>query len=234
MQLDYSEADQNLFAAIRKAPAGAVGFLQHAHKLAVVVKMLLGEIPARDTFRQPILERPLAPYFAITQAVRLGDPGQFNAVLDAHAAKFRADGTYTLVQRLRQSVIKAGVRIICLSYSRIALEAIAGKLQLDSAEDAEYIVAKCIRDGVIDAVIDHDAGFVASKDVVDLYATGEPQEAFHQRIMFCLKLHNDSVKRMQYPPTAYRKYLETPEQRRERELLDIELAEESDEEEGGL
>eukprot|EP00911_Craspedida_sp_UC1_P002758 UC1_evm1s2022 len=237
IQLDYSEAGEHLFAAIRKAPAGAVGFLQHAHKLAVVVKMLLGEIPARDTFRQPILERPLAPYFAITQAVRQGDLGQFNAVLEQHTEKFKADDTYTLILRLRQSVIKAGVRIICLSYSRISLEAIATKLQLDSTEDAEYIVAKCIRDGVIEATIDHDGKFVASKDVVDVYATGEPLEAFHQRISFCLKMHNDSVKSMQYPPNAYRKYLETPEQRREREMLDIELAEEiakeEEEEEGG-
>ena len=237
IQLDYSEAGEHLFAAIRKAPAGAVGFLQHAHKLAVVVKMLLGEIPARDTFRQPILERPLAPYFAITQAVRQGDLGLFNAVLEQHTEKFKADDTYTLILRLRQSVIKAGVRIICLSYSRISLEAIATKLQLDSTEDAEYIVAKCIRDGVIEATIDHDGKFVASKDVVDVYATGEPLEAFHQRISFCLKMHNDSVKSMQYPPNAYRKYLETPEQRREREMLDIELAEEiakeEEEEEGG-
>lgn len=29
IQLDYSEADQHLFAAIRKAPANAIGFLEH-------------------------------------------------------------------------------------------------------------------------------------------------------------------------------------------------------------
>ena len=33
-----------------------------------------------------------------------------------------------------------------------------------------------------------------SKDTVDVYATKEPQLAFHQRIEFCLNLHNDSVK----------------------------------------
>ena len=32
------------------------------------------------------------------------------------------------------------------------------------------------------------------KDVLDVYATSEPQEAFHQRASFCLKLYNDSIK----------------------------------------
>lgn len=36
----------------------------------------------------------------------------------------------------------AGVRMISLSYSRISLADIAQKLQLDSPEDAEFIVAK--------------------------------------------------------------------------------------------
>lgn len=127
-------------------------------------------------------------------AVRSGDMAKFTSIVEEFGAHFKTDETYTLILRLRHNVIKAGVRIISLSYSRISLQAIADKLLLDSADDAEYIVAKCIRDGVIEATIDHKNRFVASKDVVDVYATGEPQEAFHQRIMFCLKLHNDSVK----------------------------------------
>lgn len=60
-------------------------------------------------------------------------------------------------------MIKTGVRMINLSYSRISLADIANKLQLDSAEDAEFIVAKAIRDGVIDANIDHQEGYIRSK-----------------------------------------------------------------------
>lgn len=37
-----------------------------------------------------------------------------------------------------------GVRMISLSYSRISLADIAQKLQLDSPEDAEFIVAKVV------------------------------------------------------------------------------------------
>ena len=60
-------------------------------------------------------------------------------------------------------MIKAGVRRISLAYSRISLRDICIKLQLDSEEDAEYIVAKAIRDGVIDATIDHEKGSMSSK-----------------------------------------------------------------------
>ena len=53
--------------------------------------------------------------------------------------------------------------MISLSYSRISLADIAEKLSLESTQDAEYIVAKAIRDGVIEAVINHDEGYVQSR-----------------------------------------------------------------------
>src|SRR5689334_11056189 len=82
------------------------------------------------------------------------------------------------VVRLRHNVIKAGIRMISLSYSRISLRDICLKLRLDSEADAEYIVAKAIRDGVIDAVIDHENGYIQSKENADVYSTTEPQNAF--------------------------------------------------------
>jgi 26S proteasome regulatory subunit N3 len=47
----------------------------------------------------------------------------------------------------------------------ITMQDIAAKLHLASADDAEYIVAKAIRDGGIDAVIDHEGGSMSSKEV---------------------------------------------------------------------
>ena len=55
-----------------------------------------------------------------------------------------------LILRLRHNVIKTGLRAISLSYSRISLADVASKLTLGSREDAEFIVAKAIRDGVIE------------------------------------------------------------------------------------
>jgi 26S proteasome regulatory subunit N3 len=89
--------------------------------------------------------------------------------------------------------------MISLSYSKISLKDICLKLHLDSEEDAEFIVAKAIRDGVIDAVIVHEAGYVKTKEIADVYSTGEPQDAYNQRISFCLQLHNDSVKALRFP-----------------------------------
>jgi len=50
-----------------------------------------------------------------------------------------------------------------------------------------------------------------SKETSDVYCTREPQLAFHQRIAFCLNIHNQSVKAMRYPPKAYNKDLESAE-----------------------
>uniref|UniRef100_A0A8C1ZH47 26S proteasome non-ATPase regulatory subunit 3 n=1 Tax=Cyprinus carpio TaxID=7962 RepID=A0A8C1ZH47_CYPCA len=210
IQLEYSEARRTLTNALRKAPQHtAVGFKQTVHKLLIVVELLLGEIPDRLQFRQPSLKRSLLPYFLMTQAVRAGNLAKFNQALDQFGEKFQADGTYTLIIRLRHNVIKTGVRMISLSYSRISLTDIAQKLQLDSPEDAEFIVAKAIRDGVIEASINHEKGYVQSKETMDIYSTREPQLAFHQRISFCLDIHNMSVK-----------------ERREREQQDLEFAKE--------
>jgi 26S proteasome regulatory subunit N3 len=60
---------------------------------------------------------------------------------------------------------------------------------------------------VIEATLDHEGGFLVSSEVADLYRTDEPQRAFHRRIVFCLDVHNDSVRAMRYPPADYKRML---------------------------
>lgn len=196
IQLQYTEAHSHLIGATRKSPSShsARGFYQASHKLLVVVELLMGDIPDRAVFRQPALERAMQPYFLLAQAVGVGDLDGFLNIVNTHTATFRKDGTYTLILRLRQNVIKTGIRMMSLSYSRISLRDICLRLGLDSEESAEYIVAKAIRDGVIEATLDHEQGYMKSKDVGDIYATREPGEAFHERIRACLALHDESVK----------------------------------------
>merc|ERR1711997_440558 len=160
------------------------------------------------------------PYLQVTQAVKSGDLGRFGEVLKKFAKQFTADHTYTLITRLHHNVIKTAVKTISLAYSKITFADIAQKLLLDSPDDAEFIVAKAIRDGVIEAELDHDQGIMQSKD------TREPQIAFNQRIEWCLDLHNQSVRAMRFPPKSYNKELESAEERREREAQDLELAKE--------
>lgn len=230
-RLEYSSAHKYLVQAMRKAPqTAAVGFRQTVQKLAVTVELLLGDIPERQIFRQAALRRALAPYFQLTQAVRLGNLQRFGEVLENFGPQFRSDHTFTLILRLRHNVIKTAIRSIGSSYSRISFADIARKLGLDSGVDAEFIVAKAIRDGVIEATLDPENGFMRSKETSDIYCTREPLLAFHQRITFCLDLHNQSVKAMRYPPKSYGKDLESAEERREREQQDLELAKEMAEE----
>ncbi|KAG9243629.1 proteasome regulatory subunit C-terminal-domain-containing protein [Calycina marina] len=219
IQLRYTEAHEHLTAATRKAPSSpsAAGFFQTATKLLLVVELLMGDIPERATFRQASLERALQPYLLLVQAVRVGLLGDFEAAIKQHNDTFRRDGTYTLILRLRQNVIKTGIRMMSLSYSRISLRDICIRLKLESEESAEYIVAKAIRDGVIEASLDRERGFMKSKEVGDVYATREPGEAFHDRIRACLVLHDESVKAMRFPMNQHRLELKNAQEARERE-----------------
>jgi len=231
-QLDYSEAFKNLNQAIRKAPQNAaIGFKQAATKLLVVVQLLLGEVPERHIFRDQHLMMSLHPYLQLTQAVLAGDLAKFSTVLEKYSDKFMKEGTMTLINRLRHNVIKTGIKSVALSYSRISLADVADKLQLDSPEDAEYIIAKAIHDGVIEATIDHEKGYMQSNDSANVYGTNEPLKAYHERIRFCLDIHNHSIKAMRFPPKSYNDNLEDAQKQREREQQDLEYAKEIAEEE---
>jgi 26S proteasome regulatory subunit N3 len=203
VQLHYSDAFASLTQALRKAPQkAAVGFRQSATKLLILVQLLMGDIPERSLFSPKELQKSLAPYLALTQAVRVGDLAQFNAAMTKHKVVFERDGIYSLIVRLRSNVIKAGLRKINLAYSKISIQDICAKLKLDSVDDGEYMVAKAIHDGVIDATVDRAAREVFSKEVVDVYATNEPQQAYHKRIQFTMEIHHQAVKSLRYPQTA--------------------------------
>ena len=235
---DSSEAVQ--------APSGAQGFRNTATKWLMLVRLLLGEVPAHEDFQGPGAARSLAPYFRLTQAVRLGDLTAFRRVMcyvgvrtteqpcsstharrpqllhscqacrqvaEAEEAVWMKDRTHNLVVRLRHNVIRAGLFRISLAYWRISLADVASKLGacsicsacqqpaaspnfavsagLASVQDTEYIVAKAIRDGGIEAEIDHEHGWITSRATPNTYSTSDPQLAFHRRVAFCMDLHNE-------------------------------------------
>eukprot|EP00879_Flechtneria_rotunda_P013605 GHRR01014211.1.p1 GENE.GHRR01014211.1~~GHRR01014211.1.p1 ORF type:complete len:482 (+),score=152.15 GHRR01014211.1:911-2356(+) len=185
IQLEYTEAKEVLQQASRKAPTCAHGFRVACNKWLILVRLLLGEIPERAEFSAAGMREPLAPYFELTTAVRSGDLATFRAATDKYAAAFKADRTINLITRLQYNVIRTGLRRINLAYSRISLQDVAEKLCLPSADDAEYICAKAIRDGGIDAVLDHEGGFLATRELTDLYSTSEPQVSELVRLLWC-------------------------------------------------
>lgn len=221
IQLEYSKAYSLLLMAMRKAPQDyAFGFMKSVTKLMVLVQLLMGGIPERSLFNggnHVEVRDALKPYLYLTQAVRAGDIQTFNLIAEHPDYKplFVRDKNYSLIQRLGHNVLKAGLKKISVSYSRINFADIATKLRLPSPTAAEFVCAKAVRDGVIEATIDHSNGWLISEEMVDIYSSEEPQRAFHKRIVFCLELHNDAVKAMRYPPTddaLYKKQLAVEEE----------------------
>ncbi|XP_073026595.1 probable 26S proteasome non-ATPase regulatory subunit 3 [Primulina eburnea] len=226
IQLEYTDAKESLLQASRKAPASALGFRVQCNKWAIIVRLLLGEIPERTVFMQKGMEKALRPYFELTNAVRIGDLELFKTVAEKFSSTFSSDRTNNLIVRLRHNVIRTGLRNISISYSKISLADVAKKLRLDSPNpvaDAESIVSKAIRDGAIDATLDHANGWMVSKETGDIYSTNEPQIAFNSRIAFCLNMHNEAVRALRFPPNSH-KEKETAEKRRERHQQEQELA----------
>ncbi|KAK4782506.1 hypothetical protein SAY86_016608 [Trapa natans] len=227
IQLEYTDAKESLLQAARKAPVAARGFRIQCNKWAVIVRLLLGEIPERTIFMQKGMENALRPYFELTNAVRIGDLELFKSVAEKFANTFNTDRTHNLIVRLRHNVIRTGLRNISISYSRISLADVAKKLRLDSPNpvaDAKSIVAKAIRDGAIDATIDHEKGCMVSRETGDIYSTNEPQIAFNSRIAFCLNMYNEAVRALRFPPNNTHKEKESAEKRRERQQQEQELA----------
>ena len=73
IQLEYTDAKESLLQAARKAPVAALGFRVQCNKWAIIVRLLLGEIPERTVFMQKGMENALRPYFELTN-VSLGLP----------------------------------------------------------------------------------------------------------------------------------------------------------------
>eukprot|EP01054_Gregarina_sp_Poly1_P000334 Gregarina_sp_Poly_1__333@NODE_107_length_14129_cov_139_662779_g94_i0_p2_GENE_NODE_107_length_14129_cov_139_662779_g94_i0NODE_107_length_14129_cov_139_662779_g94_i0_p2_ORF_typecomplete_len582_score90_72PCI/PF01399_27/2_8e03PCI/PF01399_27/5_5e03PCI/PF01399_27/2_2e14Rpn3_C/PF08375_11/1_4e04Rpn3_C/PF08375_11/8_2e15TPR_MalT/PF17874_1/2_8TPR_MalT/PF17874_1/5_7CSN8_PSD8_EIF3K/PF10075_9/0_049DUF410/PF04190_13/0_25_NODE_107_length_14129_cov_139_662779_g94_i032354980 len=217
VRLEYSDAHEKLMTAVKKLPPDedfAKGFKLLALKHAIIVELLMGDVPDVALFRN---QPKLTAYEGIVQAVRQGDLAAFTKVFENYCTEYQRDGTLFLVERLRHSVIKAGLRKINNSYLRIPLADIAIKLGIKSVEDAESIVAKSIMDGIVTGVIDTEHQCLISQQSTEKYASAEPAEVFNKRIQFCSNMTKDAIKAMQYPEEDSIKARAAEAERRRRE-----------------
>ncbi|MCQ2818513.1 MAG: 26S proteasome non-ATPase regulatory subunit [archaeon] len=202
IQMNYSDAFSHLTNSYRKSPEKCgEGFKNTVNKLIIIVQLLMGEIPEVASILNKNQMRDFIsfkPYLALVKAVKQGNLDEYKQALTLFKDIFESDGNYTLAQRIRHVVIKAGLRKINLSYSRISIKDITEKLKLESEKETEYIVAKAIRDGVFLAKIDHEHGYVQSMDINDVYSTFEPQKSFMARIQFLNKIFTDAQSAMKY------------------------------------
>ncbi|XP_039070231.1 26S proteasome non-ATPase regulatory subunit 3 homolog A-like [Hibiscus syriacus] len=203
IKLEYTDAKESLLEASHKAPVTARGFRIQCNKWAILVRLLLGEIPERSIFVQKGMEKALRPYFELTNAVRIGDLELFQSIAEKFSSTFSTDKTQNLIVRLQNIVIRAGLRNISTSYSCISLADVAEKLRLNSetpVADVESIVAKAIRDGAVDATLDHANGWMVSREIGDIYSTNKPTTAFQSRIAFFLNMYNKAVEAEYFSP----------------------------------
>ena len=200
--MNYSDSYSHLSSSFRKAPEKTgLGFKNLVNKYLILVQLLMGEIPDIKSLMKSNSVRDFQefePYLLLLKIVRQGNLEQFKKGMEVYEGRFKKDGTFNLAQRIRQVVIKAGLRKINLSYSRISIKDITEKLKLDSEKEAEYIIAKAIRDGVFLATINHDEKYVQSKEIKDIYSTFEPQRAYQNRILFLNNIFVESQKSMKY------------------------------------
>lgn len=98
----------------------------------------------------------------------------FKKLLAKHSNTFQQDKNYTLILRLKHTVLKFGLKKLNISYSKISFADVRKKLSLETLEETEQIIAKAIRDGVIDAILDHESQVMRSRDTHDIYTSNDP------------------------------------------------------------
>ena len=202
IQMNYSDSYTHLSSSFRKAPEKTgEGFKNLVNKYLILVQLLMGEIPDIKSLMKSnrvVDFEEFKPYLLMLKIVRHGNLDEFKKGMTNFEFNFKKDGTLNLVQRIRQVVIKAGLRKINLSYSRISIKDITEKLKLENEKETEYIIAKAIRDGVFLATINHEKGYVQSKEIKDIYSTFEPQRSYQSRILFLNNIFVESQKSMKY------------------------------------
>ena len=202
IQMNYSDSYSHLSSSFRKAPEKTgEGFKNLVNKYLILVQLLMGEIPDIKSLMKSnrlVDFEEFKAYLLLIKLVRQGNLEEFKKGIEIYEYNYKKDGTFNLVQRIRQVVIKAGLRKINLSYSRISIKDITEKLKLENEKEAEYIIAKAIRDGVFLATINHEEGYVKSKEIKDIYSTFEPQRSYQSRILFLNNIFVESQKSMKY------------------------------------
>ncbi|KAH1099129.1 hypothetical protein J1N35_016050 [Gossypium stocksii] len=101
-------------------------------------------------------------------AVRIRDLELFKSIAEKFSSIFSSDWTHNLTVGLRHNIIRTRLRNISITYSHISLDNVANKLRLETVANAESLVAKAIRDGVINATLDHTNGCMVSKETGDI------------------------------------------------------------------
>merc|ERR1719263_96603 len=125
----------------------------------------------------------------------------FQEFMNQFINQFLEDKTYMLITRLSHNVIKTTLRKITLTYSRITIKEVSKKLNINNMLETEYVISKAIRDGIMNAFIDHEQQIMTSKNHISNCLIVDPQSQLDKRIKFCLQLHRQCLKSLSYSDT---------------------------------
>ena len=167
---EYADAFNHLNQAIRKAPDSAKGFKLQCQRTAIVVELLMGDVPNREIFSDTLMHDHASAYFKLIQSVLEGSLAKFESTVQELKETFQRDKLYGLVLRLNHIVIRIGLRKIYLAYSKISLSDVASKLNIPEG-DVEFVVAKALRDGILQGIIDHENKVLKIEGDGNLYIT---------------------------------------------------------------
>jgi len=233
VQLQYSDALAQFQQALRKGPSApgvALGFRYEVITHLVTCQLLLSEVPKMALFRTPGLAEHLRPYYDLCVVAQNGNLEEFQKAYSRHEKTFMRDKMHLLVLRLRNTVIKTGLRKINLAYSKIPLDVVAKQLGLKDVEETSWVIAKAIRDGVIEASMDFETQTMVSDEMQNLYQTREPTKVLQERTDFLFNVYQDAMKAMRYPEDFQKNVKEEETEDPEEEAKKIEEAEKEDEE----
>lgn len=190
ISLEYAEAQYHLQLSLRRLPQNkyAEPFRSLVSRHLMVVMMLQGQVPSRTM----LLDLPI--YLDLARSILNGDVLAFQEV--SQNPQFAEDGLGPLVQRLRSSVILAGLTMISHCYSRISFSDIANMLHIRSDEDAEGFCAKAAADGLIEATIDHDNGYLISVNNNKDETNAGFSERINKDIQDCFGIREDTQRIM--------------------------------------
>lgn len=190
VSLEYAEAQYHLQLSLRRLPQNkyAEPFRSLVSRHLMVVMMLQGQVPSRTM----LLDLPI--YLDLARSILNGDIIAFQEV--SQNPQFAEDGLAPLVQRLRSSVILAGLTMISHCYSKISFSDIANMLHIRSDEDAEGFCAKAAADGLIEATIDHENGYLVSVNNSKDETSAGFSERINKDIQDCFGIREDTQRIM--------------------------------------
>jgi 26S proteasome regulatory subunit N3 len=158
IKLAYKDSFEHLTEALQIAPETAKTFRVKVWKWLLIVQLLRGKLP--NHFRLSKDNEELRPYNTITQAMQRIASRRFVFNMTKQFEKFIEDQTWMVVSRLRFSVLALSLCHISISYSRIYLDNVVDLLAVNLEQDEEFIVAKHIRNNVLNAQINHQQRLV--------------------------------------------------------------------------